>query len=85
MWHYEFFECAHDGDSMNFLYPIYTEQTECQDCYKCIRHCPAKAILVENGHAKIIPEQCIMCGTCVINCPAKAKRIRNDLPKVRQL
>lgn len=70
---------------MNFLYPIYTEQTECQDCYKCIRHCPAKAILVENGHAKIIPEQCIMCGTCVINCPAKAKRIRNDLPKVRQL
>ncbi|MGP1587550.1 MAG: [Fe-Fe] hydrogenase large subunit C-terminal domain-containing protein [Treponemataceae bacterium] len=69
---------------MNFLYPIYTEQTECQDCYKCIRHCPVKAILVESGHAKIIPEQCVMCGTCVTNCPAKAKHIRDDLNRTRQ-
>lgn len=70
---------------MNFLYPIYTEQTECQDCYKCVRHCPNKAIRVENGHAMVIPEMCILCGICVTNCPAKAKHVRNDLAKTRQL
>lgn len=70
---------------MNFLYPIYTEQTECQDCYKCVRHCPNKAIRVENGHATVIPEMCILCGICVTNCPAKAKHVRNDLAKTRQL
>lgn len=70
---------------MNFLYPIYTEITECQDCYKCIRQCPVKAIRVENGHAIVIPELCIMCGQCVIQCPAQAKRIRNDLSRAKRL
>ena len=70
---------------MKFLYPIYTEQTECQDCYKCIRQCPVKAIRVEDGHAAVVSELCIMCGNCVINCPAKAKHVRNDVPKARQL
>ena len=70
---------------MNFLYPIYTEQTECQDCYKCIRQCPVKAIRVENGHAMVVSELCIMCGNCVINCSAKAKHVRDDIPKARQL
>ena len=70
---------------MNFLYPIYTEQTECQDCYKCIRQCPVKAIRVENGHAMVVSELCIMCGNCVINCPAKAKHVRDDIQKAKQL
>ncbi|MCR4714386.1 MAG: Fe-S cluster protein [Treponemataceae bacterium] len=70
---------------MNFLYPIYTEQTECQDCYKCIRQCPVKAIRVEDGHAMVVSELCIMCGNCVINCSAKAKHVRNDVPKAKQL
>lgn len=70
---------------MNYIYPIYTEQTECQDCYKCIRQCPVKAISVENGHAKIIPEMCIMCGTCVKKCPSNAKHIRNDLGMAKQI
>ena len=70
---------------MNYIYPIYTEQTECQDCYKCIRQCPVKAISVENGHAKIIPEMCVMCGTCVKKCPSNAKHIRNDLGMAKQI
>ncbi len=70
---------------MNILNPIFTEQTECQDCYKCIRQCPVKAIRVENGHAMVIPELCIMCGRCVIHCPAKAKHVRDDLMKTKQL
>lgn len=70
---------------MNFLYPIYTEQTECQDCYKCVRQCPAKAIRVEKGHAMVIPELCVMCGHCVTNCPSHAKRVRDDLSRAQQL
>lgn len=70
---------------MNFLYPIFTEQTECQDCYKCVRHCPCKAIRVENGHATVVPELCVLCGRCVIDCPAHAKHVRDDLTKTKKL
>lgn len=70
---------------MKLRSPIYTEETECQDCYKCIRQCPVKAIRVENGHAQIISELCIMCGRCVINCPSKAKHVRDDLSAAKQL
>ena len=70
---------------MNFLYPIFTEKTECQDCYKCVRNCPCKAIRVENGHAMVLPELCVLCGRCVTDCPAHAKHVRDDLVKTKQL
>jgi len=70
---------------MNFLYPIHTEQAECQSCFRCIKQCPVKAVRVENGHAMVVSELCIMCGNCVISCTAKAKQVRNDMPKTRQL
>jgi iron only hydrogenase large subunit-like protein len=66
------------------LNPIYTEITECQDCYKCIRHCPVKSIKVEDGHAKILVDDCILCGNCYLMCPVGAKRIRNDLPRAQR-
>ena len=62
---------------------IYTESTNCQDCYKCIRHCPVKAIQILDGHASIIAEKCIMCGTCVDICPSNAKKIRDDMDILR--
>ena len=70
---------------MNHLHPIYTERRECQDCYKCVRHCPVKAIRVEDGCASVIPELCIVCGQCVEFCPNGAKRVRDDLAATRQL
>jgi iron only hydrogenase large subunit-like protein len=70
---------------MNFLNPIYTEKRECQDCYKCVRHCPVKAIKVEGGYASVVPDLCILCGHCVEVCPNSAKRVRDDLPRARQL
>lgn len=66
-------------------YPVYTIEAECQDCYKCVRHCPVKAIRVRDGHATVIPELCIACGKCVEVCPAKAKQVRNDTGRVRLL
>ncbi len=70
---------------MNLQSPIYTEKTQCQDCYKCIRECPVKAIRVENGHAMVVSALCVLCGHCVTVCPASAKRVRDDRPRARQL
>ncbi len=70
---------------MDQQYPIFTVETECQDCYKCLRHCPVKAIRVENGHAMIVREMCVACGICVEACPVHAKRIRDDAGRARHL
>jgi len=70
---------------MNYLNPIYTEKRECQDCYKCVRNCPVKAIKVEGGCATVISELCIICGHCVEVCPNGAKKVRDDLARARQL
>lgn len=65
--------------------PVFTTLNECQDCYKCVRHCHAKAIRIENGHAAVIQEACVACGECVRICPAHAKKIRSDISRLRQL
>jgi iron only hydrogenase large subunit-like protein len=70
---------------MNQRSPIYTEKNNCQDCYKCLRQCPVKAIKVEDSSASIIPEACIYCGHCVQVCPVGAKKVRYDLSKVINL
>lgn len=65
--------------------PVYTTENECQDCYKCVRHCPVKAIRIVNGKASVIPEACVACGECVKVCPAHAKKIRSDLARLKEL
>ena len=60
-----------------------TIKTSCRDCYKCIRHCPVKAIRFSMGHAEIIDERCIKDGRCVLVCPQDAKIIRNDIGIVK--
>jgi iron only hydrogenase large subunit-like protein len=64
---------------------IYTEKRECQDCHKCIRECPVKAIRVQDTCARVVPELCILCGNCVLTCPNKAKQVRDDLPQAQAL
>ena len=70
---------------MNALQPIYTEQAECQDCYKCVRSCPVKAINVTSGRARVDGEACLFCARCLRVCPVGAKRVRNDTARARQL
>jgi iron only hydrogenase large subunit-like protein len=65
--------------------PIFTEKTRCQDCYKCVRQCPVKAIRVQNESAAVIAERCIYCGTCVNVCPVGAKKVRDDLFRAQLL
>ena len=64
---------------------IYTEKNDCQDCYKCIRECPVKAIKIENQSASVIQDYCIYCGHCTQVCPIEAKKIREDISTARYL
>ncbi|MDR1230708.1 MAG: 4Fe-4S binding protein [Spirochaetaceae bacterium] len=66
-------------------HPIYTENPQCRDCYKCVSNCPCKAIRVENGKPSIIAEMCVLCGRCAVNCPSGAKKTRNDVAAVRDV
>ena len=65
------------------LRPIYTVPDNCQDCYKCIRECPVKAIRMENNQASIIEDRCIYCGHCTQVCPTGAKKIRDGLTRAK--
>ncbi|MBE9467862.1 MAG: 4Fe-4S binding protein [Bacteroidetes bacterium] len=62
---------------------VYTEKNNCQDCYKCIRECPVKAIKIESHSASIDQDLCISCGHCTVVCPVGAKKVRDDLDKVK--
>ncbi|MBR0468178.1 MAG: 4Fe-4S binding protein [Mogibacterium sp.] len=62
--------------------PIYTEISNCRDYYRCVRHCPVKAIQIKDAHAEIIYDRCTFCGTCVNECPNSVKVIRNDTDRV---
>ncbi len=64
---------------------IKTRKRECQDCNKCIRECPVKAIRVRDNCAQVAPELCILCGNCVLACPSNAKQVRDDLPSAKTL
>jgi iron only hydrogenase large subunit-like protein len=70
---------------MNSRQPIHTEKIRCQDCYKCVRQCPVKAIHVVNDSAAITHERCVYCGICVNVCPVGAKKVRDDLGRARLL
>jgi len=70
---------------MNSQKPIFTEKARCQDCYKCVRACPVKAIQVVDDSAAVMPERCVYCGTCVNVCPVGAKKVRDDLGRAKLL
>ena len=45
------------------------KKSNCKNCYKCIRHCPVKAIRFSGNQAHIIGNECILCGQCFVVCP----------------
>ncbi len=61
---------------------IATSDARCKDCYKCVRHCPIKAIKVVGGKAQVWDELCIHDGACINVCPQDAKRAEPHLPRV---
>ena len=59
------------------------KKSNCKNCYKCIRHCPVKAIRFSGNQAHIIGNECILCGGCFVVCPQDAKQIVDETEKVR--
>ena len=59
------------------------KKSNCKNCYKCIRHCPVKAIRFSGNQAHIIGNECILCGQCFVVCPQDAKQIVDETEKVK--
>ena len=59
------------------------KKSNCKNCYKCIRHCPVKAIRFSGNQAHIIGNECILCGQCFVVCPQNAKEIVNEVEKAK--
>lgn len=64
---------------------VSTISDRCKRCYSCIRECPASAIRVIDGQAKVIEERCIACGHCVKVCSQDAKQIFSEIKTVYEL
>lgn len=59
------------------------KKSNCKNCYKCIRHCPVKAIRFSGNQAHIIGNECILCGHCFVVCPQNAKEVVDSTEKVK--
>lgn len=59
------------------------ETEKCDDCYKCLRSCPTKAIVIKEKEHDIVDDLCIKCGMCQEVCPQKALTIKSELLKVK--
>ncbi len=59
------------------------KKSNCKNCYKCIRHCPVKAIRFSGNQAHIIGNECILCGQCFVVCPQNAKQVIDETEKVK--
>ncbi len=64
---------------------VSTIKEKCRRCYTCVRTCPAKAIKVEEGQAKVVRERCIACGSCIKVCRQEAKAVRDSISAVKEL
>lgn len=60
-------------------------KANCKDCYKCVRACPVKAIVVRDHHAEVVASDCVLCGKCVLACPQFAAQSRHDTKRARQM
>jgi signal transduction histidine kinase/iron only hydrogenase large subunit-like protein len=64
---------------------VQTIKERCRVCYTCVRECPAKAIGISDGQARVIPERCIGCGNCARVCSQGAKKVLDGTQQVARL
>jgi len=48
----------------------------CIGCGECEKHCPSKAISLEEHKAYIDQKKCIGCGECIVRCPTESVNIK---------
>ncbi len=59
------------------------KETRCTHCYKCVRYCDVKAVMIKDSKAEIIEDKCVLCGHCLHVCPQSAKTMVSDLDTVK--
>ena len=59
------------------------KSTKCKHCYKCVRNCEVKAVMIKDERAEIMQDKCILCGKCMQVCPQSAKTLVSDLEQVK--
>ncbi len=60
------------------------DKEKCNNCYKCLRACPSKAIRMLHDRAEVVEERCICCGNCQTICPQQAISVKSDLFYIRR-
>lgn len=58
---------------------------QCDECFKCLRNCPTKAIAFVGEKRRILEDQCIKCGLCLTECTHGALEAHQDLLKVKNM
>lgn len=57
---------------MRDRHEVLIDEARCIGCGLCREDCPAANIVVEQGKAAVISQDCLMCGHCVAICPQAA-------------
>lgn len=57
-----------------YEHSVRLDESKCNGCTTCLRHCPTEAIRIKDHKAVINQERCIDCGECIRVCPNKAKK-----------
>ena len=65
------------GQKQLLSHPVIT--AACVGCGRCMRHCPAKAITMENRRAHIDYQECIRCYCCQELCEHQAVELHDGL------
>ncbi|KJS83522.1 MAG: iron-sulfur protein [Peptococcaceae bacterium BICA1-8] len=58
--------------------PIFSPEI-CIGCGECARHCPPKALIIEDKFPKLNLEECIRCFCCQELCPHKAVQVKRSV------
>ncbi len=61
------------------------DKEKCDNCYKCLRVCPTKAISFNKTERKIVDALCIKCGLCQASCPQEALKITSQVDRVKKM
>ena len=65
--------------AVKYLTKRVSMDSNCRACGKCATHCPAKAITIKKGRAKVKQNKCIRCYCCQELCPFNAVRFKKPL------